>query len=74
MIDLEPVSKEYKRGGPLALDDISLHVDDGEFVFLPVSYTQLDVYKRQQQSWSGNGIMKQKGSSLSMRHLLEHRH
>ena len=34
MIDLEHVSKEYKRGGPLALDDISLHVDDGEFVFL----------------------------------------
>ena len=34
MIDLEHVSKEYKRGGPLALDDINLHVDDGEFVFL----------------------------------------
>ena len=34
MIDLEHISKEYKRGGPLALDDISLHVDDGEFVFL----------------------------------------
>ena len=29
---------------------------------------------RLQQSWSGNGIMKQKGSSLSMRHLLERRH
>ena len=34
MIDLEHVSKEYRRGGPLALDDINLHVDDGEFVFL----------------------------------------
>ncbi len=34
MIDLEHVSKEYKQGGPLALDDINLHVDDGEFVFL----------------------------------------
>ena len=34
MIDLEHVSKEYKRGGPLALDDINLQVDDGEFVFL----------------------------------------
>ena len=29
---------------------------------------------RLQQSWLGNGIMKQKGSSLSMRHLLERRH
>ena len=34
MIDFEHVSKEYKKGGPLALEDISLHVDDGEFVFL----------------------------------------
>ena len=34
MIDLEHASKEYKRGGPLALDDINLHVDDGEFLFL----------------------------------------
>lgn len=34
MIDFEHVSKEYKKGGPLALDDISLHVEDGEFVFL----------------------------------------
>ena len=34
MIDLEHVSKEYKRGGPLALEDINFHVDEGEFVFL----------------------------------------
>ena len=34
MIDFEHVSKEYKRGGPLALEDINFHVDDGEFVFL----------------------------------------
>ncbi len=34
MIDFEHVSKEYKKGGKLALDDINFHVDDGEFVFL----------------------------------------
>ena len=34
MIDFEHVSMEYKRGGRLALEDVSLHVDPGEFVFL----------------------------------------
>ena len=34
MIDFEHVSKEYKRGGKLALEDVNFHVDDGEFVFL----------------------------------------
>ena len=34
MINFEHVSKEYKKGGRLALEDINLHVDDGEFVFL----------------------------------------
>ena len=34
MIDFEHVSKEYQKGGRLALEDINLHVDDGEFVFL----------------------------------------
>ena len=34
MIDFEHVSMEYKRGGRLALEDVSLHVDLGEFVFL----------------------------------------
>lgn len=33
MIRLERVSKEYKKGYP-ALDNISLHVDKGEFVFV----------------------------------------
>ncbi len=32
MIDFEHVSKEYKKGGRLALEDIDFHVDDGEFV------------------------------------------
>ena len=34
MIDFEHVSKEYKKGGRLALEDINFHVDEGEFVFL----------------------------------------
>ena len=34
MIDFINVSKEYKKGGKLALEDINFHVDDGEFVFL----------------------------------------
>ena len=34
MIDFEHVSKEDKKGGRRALDDINFHVDDGEFVFL----------------------------------------
>ena len=34
MIDFEHVSKIYKRSDKPALEDIDLHVDDGEFVFL----------------------------------------
>ena len=34
MIDFEHVTKEYKKGGRLALEDINFHVDEGEFVFL----------------------------------------
>ena len=34
MIDFEHVSKEYKKGGKLALEDVNFHMDDGEFVFL----------------------------------------
>ncbi len=33
MIDLNGVSKSYSKGQP-ALDDVSLHVDEGEFVFI----------------------------------------
>ena len=32
MIDLNGVSKSYSKGQP-ALDNVSLHVDEGEFVF-----------------------------------------
>ena len=35
MIDFEHVSKEYKKGGRLALEDINFHVDEA------VSYTHL---------------------------------
>ena len=33
MIDLNGVSKSYSKGQP-ALDNVSLHVDEGEFVFI----------------------------------------
>ena len=33
MIDLENVSKTYSTGVP-ALEDINLHIDKGEFVFI----------------------------------------
>ena len=33
MIDLDRVSKTYEKGQP-AVDEISLHVDKGEFVFV----------------------------------------
>ena len=33
MIDLDRVSKSYEKGQP-AVDEISLHVDKGEFVFV----------------------------------------
>ena len=33
MIDLDRVSKQYEKGQP-AVDEISLHVDKGEFVFV----------------------------------------
>lgn len=33
MIDLDRVSKQYEKGQP-AVDEISLHVDQGEFVFV----------------------------------------
>ena len=38
MIDFEHVSKEYKKGGRLALEDINFHVDEGAFVFLLYIY------------------------------------
>ena len=33
MIDLDRVSKAYAKGQP-AVDEISLHIDKGEFVFI----------------------------------------
>ena len=33
MIDLENVSKTYSAGAP-AVNDINLHIEEGEFVFI----------------------------------------
>ena len=46
MILFDRVTKTYGTGQK-ALDDVSLQIEKGEFVFLAVSYTHLDVYKRQ---------------------------
>ena len=54
MIDFEHVSMEYKRGGRLALEDISLHVDPGEFVFLVEFFSQKS--KHSLATLLGNGI------------------
>ena len=51
MLQLKKIRKEYKTGDLVqtALNDVSLNLRDSEFVAIlgPVSYTHLDVYKRQ---------------------------
>ena len=75
MIDLEHVSKEYKRGGPLALDDISLHVDDGEFVFLlghsgAGKSTLLKLILREEKASQGRVLVNGKDVAKIRRHKI----
>lgn len=75
MIDLEHVSKEYKRGGPLALDDISLHVDDGEFVFLlghsgAGKSTLLKLILREEKASQGRVLVNGKDVAKVRRHKI----
>ena len=44
LIQLENITKTYD--GNMILDDLNLYVKENEFL-TPVSYTHLDVYKRQ---------------------------
>ena len=47
MIEIMSLNKTYKAGNR-ALKNINITIEDGEFVFImAVSYTHLDVYKRQ---------------------------
>ena len=75
MIDLEHVSKEYKRGGPLALDDINLHVDDGEFVFLlghsgAGKSTLLKLILREEKASQGRVLVNGKDVAKVRRHKI----
>ena len=73
MIDFEHVSKEYKKGGKLALEDVNFHVDDGEFVFLlghsgAGKSTLLKLILREERASSGRVIVDGKDVAKLRRH------
>ena len=51
MITVNNVTKKY--GKTKANNDLNFTVGDGEIAILPVSYTHLDVYKRQPPAHPG---------------------
>ena len=73
MIDFEHVSKQYKKGEKPALDDINLHIDDGEFVFLlghsgAGKSTLLKLILREERASSGRVIVDGKDVAKLRRH------
>ena len=73
MIDFEHVSKQYKKGEKPALEDINLHIDDGEFVFLlghsgAGKYTLLKLILREERASSGRVILDGKDVAKLRRH------
>ena len=71
MIDFEHVSKQYKKGEKPALDDINLHIDDGEFVFLlghsgAGKSTLLKLLLREERASSGRVIVDGKAEELDL--------
>ena len=73
MIDFEHVSKQYKKGEKPALDDINLHIDDGEFVFLlghsgAGKSTLLKLILREERASSGCVIVDGKDVAKLRRH------
>ena len=75
MIDFEHVSKEYKRGGKLALEDVNFHVDDGEFVFLlghsgAGKSTLLKLILREEKASQGRVLVNGKDVAKVRRHKI----
>ncbi|WP_423404530.1 cell division ATP-binding protein FtsE [Faecalibacterium prausnitzii] len=75
MIDLEHVSKEYKKGTKPALEDINLHVDDGEFVFLlghsgAGKSTLLKLILREEKASQGRVLVNGKDVAKIRRHKI----
>ena len=75
MIDFEHVSKEYKRGGKLALEDVNFHVDDGEFVFLlghsgAGKSTLLKLILREEKASQGRVLVNGKDVAKIRRHKI----
>ena len=75
MIDFEHVSKEYKKGGKLALEDVNFHVDDGEFVFLlghsgAGKSTLLKLILREERATSGHVLVDGKDVAKLRRHKI----
>ena len=73
MIDFEHVSKQYKKGEKPALDDINLHIDDGEFVFLlghsgAGKSTLLKLILREERASSGRVLVNGKDVAKIRRH------
>ena len=73
MIDFEHVSKQYKKSEKPALDDINLHIDDGEFVFLlghsgAGKSTLLKLILREERASSGRVIVDGKDVAKLRRH------
>ena len=75
MIDFEHVSKEYKKGGRLALEDINFHVDEGEFVFLlghsgAGKSTLLKLILREEKASQGRVLVNGKDVAKVRRHKI----
>ena len=75
MIDFEHVTKQYKRGEKPALEDVTLHVDDGEFVFLlghsgAGKSTLLKLILREERATKGRVLVDGKDVAKLRRHKI----
>ena len=75
MIDFEHVTKQYKRGEKPALEDVNLHIDDGEFVFLlghsgAGKSTLLKLILREERASQGRVLVDGKDVAKLRRHKI----